>query len=100
MEQDYASSNHPSGEPTSTGKMANTNASCKSKPRKSESFAPLDTVDSASDTLTGRAELVLFSRHLRNLGLIAGRTSAHRMRAPKAGIICIDHNRLSATNHQ
>jgi len=46
--------------------MANPTASCKS-----EDFASIDHVETTTDTLTGRAGLVLPGRYLRSLGLFS-----------------------------
>jgi len=46
--------------------MANSTALCKS-----EDFDSIDQVETTTDTLTGRAGLVLFSRYVRNLGLFS-----------------------------
>jgi len=46
--------------------MANSTTFCKS-----EDFDSIDRVETTTDTLTGRAGLALFSRYLRNLGLLS-----------------------------
>jgi hypothetical protein len=57
---------HPTGEQATTAKMANSGAFCNP-----QDFDSIDKVETTTETLTSRAGMALFSRYLRNLGLLS-----------------------------